>query len=144
MKDFNYYIKQGDVRKTTRDLSLAESLIKRSNENASYVLKLELTNEGASIVFKTIYDSLREAVDAILILEGYRSYSHQASIIFLKKFNELSEEDLNKLDNFRIKRNNSLYYGKSITLDETKEIAGFYKNKIGIILRIINNLKRVK
>jgi len=99
MKDFNYYIKKEEIRKTTKDIKLAESLVKRSRENADYILKLRLNNEGTSIIFRNMYDCLRELIDAILILEGYKSYSHQASIIFLKKFKEFSEEDINKLDN---------------------------------------------
>ena len=142
MKDFDYYMKKGEVRKTTKDISLAESLVKRLKENADYILTLESTEKSAPIIFRNLYDCLREAVDAILALEGYKSYSHQASIIFLKNFKDFSEEDLQKLDNFRKKRNNSLYYGKPIILDETKEIIEFYKNKIMIMLNIINNLKK--
>ena len=92
MKNFGYYIQKGEVRKTTRDINLAESLVKRSKENGDYILKLKLTENGASIIFRNLYDCLRELIDAILILEGYKSYSHQASIIFLKKFTEFSEE----------------------------------------------------
>ena len=130
MKDFDYYIQKGEVRKTTRDINLAESLVKRSKENSDYILKLRLTENGASIIFRNLYDCLRELIDTILILEGYKSYSHQASIIFLKKFTEFSEEDIYKLDNFRTKRNNSLYYGRPITIDEAKEIMEFYNSKI--------------
>ncbi len=122
MKEFESFLKNGEVKKVSKDFSLAASLNKDLRERAGYILSLKLNEQSAKTIFEGLYEALREGSEAILSLEGYKSYSHEASIQFLKKFPEFAEWEINELDNFRKIRNGSKYYGKSVDVAEVERI----------------------
>ncbi len=88
------------------------------------------------MVFENIYDCLRELLDALLAVDGYKSYSHEAAISYLKLFN-ISESIISNLDRFRATRNDSKYYGKIPSLENAEEIKQFYKDNKPIIFNLI-------
>lgn len=140
MKPFEFYIEEQSVRKVSIDVQLAKALIKdmkeRIKENFS-----EDENKKPKTIFENIYDALRDFCDALLALDGYKSYSHEASITYLLK-KGFDIASVNKLDNLRFRRNGSKYYGKSINPTEAKEIKEFYvqmKPKIDKLIKE-NNL----
>ena len=112
MKPFEYYFEDNSIRKVSKDPELAKALIRDMNER-----KKENFNEDANkkpkTIFENIYDSLRAFCDALLALDGFKSYSHEASIVYLLK-KGFNVSEISRLDNFRYKRNGSKYYGKSI------------------------------
>lgn len=136
MTSFDFFLNQGDVKKTTPDPELAKSLINDMDERLAKTKLLD-TTIFPKIIFENIYDALRDFCDALLITDGFKSYSHQASIYYLlKKGFDISV--VKELDQFRYKRNGSKYYGVSISIDEAKDINEFYKrikNKIDGILK---------
>jgi len=82
---------------------------------------------------------LRDFCDALLALDGFKSYSHQASISYLleKGFDVSITEEL---DQFRYKRNGSKYYGEEIIPKDAQQIKEFYnriKTKINTIIKKI-------
>ena len=139
MKKFEYYLEKGDVRKVSKDFALAKSLKIGAIERADYIFELKLKEKSATIIFENLYESLRELGDSILALEGFKSYSHLATLMYLKKYG-FDESFINKFNNFRIKRNNSKYYGKKIIIEETEEIIKFYKENINKLLKVIEDI----
>lgn len=136
MKPFEYYLEEKSVRKVSVDIELARALIKdmreRINENFN-----EDVNKKPKTIFENIYDALRDFCDALLALEGFKSYSHEASISFLSKKN-FDVATVNQLDNFRYRRNGSKYYGRTIIPEEAKDIKAFYvrtKDKINKLIK---------
>jgi hypothetical protein len=107
------------------DNELAKSLLIDMNERIEKSMKLDI-KEFAKIIFENIYDALRDFCDALLAIKGDKSYSHQASISFLRK-KGFGESIINELDLFRYKRNGSKYYVKPITPEDAEEIKDFYK-----------------
>jgi hypothetical protein len=140
VKSFNYFVEEKKVKKIRPDIELAKSLLKNIEEREKTALKLD-SNEFQLIIFENIYDCLRELLDAILALEGYKSYSHEAVIIYLKNFN-FPESKIFDLNRFRIKRNNSKYYGKSPQVEDALEIKDFYLENKHFLIGIIN--ERIK
>lgn len=135
MKPFDFYIKIKKVRKVSIDTNLAKSLIKDMKERINSANKLPI--EFSKIIFENYYDALRAFCDAILAKTGFKSYSHEASIINLEKYNFTFIEIL-ELDNFRQLRNYSKYYGKGITGEQANKIKKYYikiKQKIELIIR---------
>lgn len=126
MNDFDFYLNEKSVKKISPDLELAKSLINNAEKRFEKMKKLNLI-EFNEIIFENVYDSLREIADAILATYGFKSYSHEASISFLKKL-KIDSSIILEFDDFRYKRNSSKYYGKQISLASTKEIIGFYNN----------------
>jgi len=125
MKDFDFYLNEGKVKKQNPDRELAKSLINDAAERAEKVIKLDV-KIFSKIIFENMYDALREILDALLAIDGYKSYSHEAPIAYLKKY-KIEDSVMVQLDNFRYQRNSSKYYGKDISVDNTMGIIDFYK-----------------
>lgn len=125
MKDFEYFIDNRDVRKASKDLALVKSLFREMEGRIERAFKLDL-NEFSKEIFENIYDALRGFCDALLALEGYKSYSHEASISFLLK-KGFDIAFVLELDSFRLKRNSSKYYTTPVTKEEAKAIILFYQ-----------------
>jgi len=140
MREFNFYVVEGKIKKCSVDYSLAQSLINNVNTRENSIAELD-THKFSLLVFENYYDCLRELLDAILALGGYKSYSHEASIVYLKKF-DFNESIIFDLDNFRKKRNNSRYYGKSPSQDDAKEIKDFFNKIKGDLLTLIDKIKK--
>jgi len=129
MEQFEYYLKKKLVRKMSPNLERAKFLIKDGNERIRDARTLD-KNKLSKMIFEYIYDALRDFCDAILLIDGYKSYSHEASISYLSK-KGFDIATVKQLDNFRYKRNGSKYYGGQISFEEAKEIISFYlKTKI--------------
>ena len=135
MMDFTFYLGQNKVKKISKDFYLAKSLhdniIKRAKE--AVALKAE---QFPTLLFESMYDAYRELCDALLALDGYKSYSHEASIVYLRKY-KVPENLIMALDNFRYKRNSSKYYGKDILIEDVKEMLSFHKENFKRFLALV-------
>jgi|SRR3989344_402167 len=130
--NFKDFINDGKVRKATPDRFMAESIIKNTFEDLKFLEQTKLTEFSKRKVVSNYYDSLRSLLEAISLLKGYKIYSHEAFTYFLKE--ELNQNLLSlKFDRFRKIRNGLNYYGKSIQLNEAKEIIEELKRAINEI-----------
>lgn len=137
MKEFEYFVKIGDVRKKEPNPALARALaldMQRRIRDAS-ALDLE---RFPQIVFELVYDALRDFCDALLSLKGYKSYSHEASIAYLAKegFDIVS---VSELDGYRYKRNGSKYYGAQMGVEDAGVITAFYMKNKAKMLKILKD-----
>ncbi len=118
---FEDFIREGKARKSTPDRLMAESILKNTFEDLKFLEQTKLTELSKRKLVLNYYDSLRSLLEAISLLKGYKIYSHEAFTYFLKE--NLNQEILSiKFDRFRKIRNGLNYYGKSIELDEAKEV----------------------
>lgn len=109
MKDFSFFITKGEVKKQSPDRNLATATFKDSEERLMLAKSL-VTMAKAKYVLENAYESMREAADAVLYNEGFKSFSHEASIVYLLK-KGFSESDIAEFDRFRKIRNGIKYYG---------------------------------
>lgn len=137
MRNFDYFLMDKKVKNVRPDIELAKSLLKNVEERERTTLKLDPA-EFYLIIFENFYDCLRELLDVILALNGYKSYSHEAAIAYLRDF-DFPYNKMLDLDRFRIKRNNSKYYGKSPQTDDALEIKKFYLQNKDFLMKIIND-----
>lgn len=133
IKPFVYFISQNLVRKSTPNISMAKSLLEKAETRLKRISKEKIKEEESSIVFEDIYESLREASQSLMELKGYKPYSHEALISFLKENNLLPAEKVNIMDNYRILRNNSVYKAEKVSLDKCTEALDFAKSAMPII-----------
>ena len=125
MKDFSIFLADRSVKRQQPDKNLSEDLARdclERFEDAKLSLK---TGRKPKFIYENVYEALREAADSILFLEGYKSFSHEASISFLQKFNELSTKDISDFDRMRAKRNGMKYYGKSCSEKDVEDAVKF-------------------
>ncbi|PIN91043.1 hypothetical protein COU57_02240 [Candidatus Pacearchaeota archaeon CG10_big_fil_rev_8_21_14_0_10_32_14] len=136
MKPFEYFVEEGEVKSSSKNIALAQSLIRDMNERINELQYID-EKKMPKLVFEHYYDALRSFCDALLAKDGYKSYSHQASISYLSTYG-YDISIISALDNFRYKRNGSKYYGEKISYEDAKEIKDFYDK---IRLKIKENTK---
>lgn len=130
VKEFEFFLKK-EVKKQSPDKNLSKSTFESSLDRFEFAKTLK----KPKYILENAYEAMREAADALLYSEGYKSYSHQASIAFLSE-KRFSESELNEFDRFRKMRNGIKYYGK----DCSKEDADTAIKLAGIIIEKIKNL----
>ena len=109
MKDFELFVQNGDVKKQAPDNNLSDSLIKDSIKRLEYSKSPHLSEENAKYIYENAYESLREAADALLFIKGFKSFSHEATISFVQRFDEFSVREISEFDRMRVKRNGMKY-----------------------------------
>ena len=125
MESFEYYLKNKLVREVSVNQQRAVALVSDAFERIEDIDQINI-EKLPKLAFEHIYDALRDLCDAILIAEGYKSYSHEASIAYLSK-KGFGVDTLIQLDKFRFKRNGSKYYGQKIKIEDASMILNFYK-----------------
>ncbi len=116
---FSDFIESGQAKKALPDAQLAKSLVATADSDLKFLKGLEINENSARKIMSNYYDVLRSILEAIAATRGYKIYSHEAFTLFLKEMGE--EIAAEKFDRFRRIRNGINYYGKNISIEETKE-----------------------
>lgn len=129
---FEELVKKGLVKRTSKDMALIKSLIITSQNDLEFLKKVKIDALSSRKVMTNYYDILRNILEAMSSLEGYKIYSHEAFTEFLK----LKKEDViaQKFDRLRKIRNGINYYAKTISPDEVKE-------NVSEIIDVVKHLK---
>ena len=109
------------AKEIKQDINLANSLINSSSKKMKSQMLLDLNDETASSKITLAYDSLRELLEALAVIKGYKIYNHECYCSFLK---EIMEESLlgDTFDSLRKIRNSINYYGKEISAKEAEPV----------------------
>jgi hypothetical protein len=129
---FEDFIKKGQVKHTSKDIQLIKALINTADQDLEFLKQLALTIISARKIISNYYDVLRSILEAIVSLDGYKVYSHEAFTYYLKEKEE--EDSAIKFDRFRKIRNSINYYGKEIKPVEAKEI-------VDDIIKLVDKMK---
>ena len=130
--EFQYFLKSKKVRKITPDKDLAFSLRKDAEKRFMDSLLME-----PKYKLENSYEAVRELIDSLMALHGYKTYSHEASISYLAKFKEFNDFEIEQLDIIRQKRNNSKYYGEEIEKEESEKTIFLLKPIFEKLLKIL-------
>lgn len=115
--DWDEYEEKGLVRKAFVDREHIKSLMKMSQAKLDFAAKQAIDESSSSIILVLYYDALREVCEALAILNGFKVYSHEAFVHFLKY--KLSEDEASRIFNrYRRLRNGVNYYGKPVSAGE--------------------------
>ena len=136
--DLKILISEGRIRARSVDKEKIKSLIISSQSNANVALSIILNEKSATVIFREIYESIRQLGDALWWSKGYEPLDHDISLEILKDINIKNNIELNFLDRFRKIRNDANYRGYQVTESQAKEIISFW-NKSG--LEILNVTK---
>ena len=140
MENFEYYLETGIIKKMSSNKERAKSLIGDGLQRIKDADMLEI-NKFSKLIFENYYDALRDFCDAFLLFDGYKpSGSHEASISYLLK-KGFNIAVINQLDLFRYKINGSKYYGEKISIEEAKDIKGFYLEIKERLFKLIEMIK---
>lgn len=135
---FEHYVKTGKVKKKTPDPEEAKALLNQAQDRLEYVRVKEITTKTAKFIFEGAYEAAREAAQALMSRKGYKPYSHEATISFVKEFyaDNFTPEDIAKLDYFRELRHDSVYRAAQVLPEDASECVIFVKIFITKVIQI--------
>lgn len=134
LKNFKEFISSGIVKKQSKDINRAKSLIKESEKSYIFLIeiieKIGISDDNANIIIKQSYDIIMELIRAMMISDGYNSSgmgAHEAEVSFLRKVN-FPESDIQFVNQLRYFRNGIVYYGKNFNKEYCKKVIKFLEN----------------
>jgi len=131
-------IKKELIKLIKVDKKRAKSLILTANlkEITESEIVFNKTNSIAKISLR--YDVLRELLEALVILNGYKIYNHECYYSFLKDvFKDFALAKT--FDKVRIARNNINYYDKMYSVEESEFLLKTISIAIKKVRKLINN-----
>lgn len=141
--NIQYWIMKGALRNRQRDLEKIKSMINSAEVNSKVTQDIKIDNNTATLVFREIYESIRQLGDVKLWLTGYEPQNHEVSMEILKEFDIKDKVKLNSLDRLKKIRHDINYQGFRASVIQAEEILEFW-NKCGVeILRILKKEIRV-
>src|SRR3989344_6065240 len=133
------WLKTGALRNKQKDLEKIKSMINSAEINARVTKAIKLDNDTATLIFREIYESIRQLGDAKWGLLGFEPGNHEVSMEVLKEFDIKDKIKLNSLDRFKKIRHDVNYRGFRTTRSQSEEILDFW-NKCGE--EILNILRK--
>ena len=137
--DLDECFRKGLIKKTKKNKELVKSLIEMLRIKERAVKTANINEINISAYVSLAYDALREMLEALCILNGYKVLSHICIGELLK--NILKDFDYNEFDRLRWIRNSINYYGEKIDFKQGKEIINKTFNiKKNILKKHLNKL----
>ena len=87
VKEFEFFLKKGDVKKKSPDENLSLATLKDSIERLQ-LSKTLLNKFKAKYVLENAYEAMREAADSVLYKEGFKSFSHEVLCCMTSNFKQ--------------------------------------------------------
>jgi len=108
---------QDEARAVKSDAEMAKSILKMVEIRSRAVETLH-KDEYVSLKLEGYYEVIKEAITALMALDGYKTLSYEVLIGYLKEFySEFSESDIMLIDQIRGLRNKIVYKGFFIDKD---------------------------
>lgn len=126
------------IRSRSVDKERIKSIIESSKNNADVVLSIKLNDKSATVIFRELYESIRQLGDALWWLNGYEPLDHDMSLEILKEIQIKNTVKLNFLDRFKKIRHDANYRGFKVTESQASEIISFWNECVPDML---NHLK---
>jgi len=120
------WLKSGIIRPRQEDLEKIKSMINSAKINAKVTKAIRLNEESATLMFREIYESIRQLGDAKWGLLGFEPTSHEISLEALKEMDIKEKLKLNSLDRFKKIRHDINYRGFRTSIPQAQEILEFW------------------
>ena len=112
--------RKGYIRKVGESQNLIDSMIEISDTDENTVKEADITQKNVSSYISVAYDSLREILEAVCLLNGYKVTNHICIGELLKSIDKAFEFEM--FDRFRYIRNGVKYYGTKVGFEQGKEV----------------------
>ncbi len=125
---FEFYLDENLVKKGSPDATEAKSLIEKAFQRMEFIKDQHINEKTSTFIFEDIYECVREAAQSLMSLEGYKPYSHEVVIAFLKEFHKFDEYEITAFNRYRILRNNCVYRAAKVSPVVCRESMTFLEN----------------
>ena len=119
MKEFSFYLTTKRVKQQPPDTEQATAMSLAAQKRFAFAKRFAVS-EDPTFVLENAYESVREMIDALLIMKGFKSYSHEASVAYLQETN-CEGALIALLNRLRERRNGIKYYGKSAKKEDAEK-----------------------
>lgn len=119
-------IRSERLRIRQQDTEKIKSIIKSAEINARVAKNIPLNDDSATVVFREIYESIRQLGDARWWLLGFEPLDHEISLEILKEMDIEEKIRLNHLNRFKKIRHDANYRGFRVLISQAKEIKEFW------------------
>lgn len=125
-----FYIESGLVRQGSKDPGEVKAMIARASRRLEYVKSQSINDDNASFLFEDIYEIMRECVHGLMAENGYKPYSHEATVAFLEEYYKsyFGEKLVEAFNRYRIIRNNIMYRANTVSRDEAAKALDIAEN----------------
>lgn len=126
------------IIKITPDKERARSMLQMAESRRGFLKSFKHPEAYATITVENYYEIIKELCLAIGFVEGYKCIgenAHKESIQLMKRYKVFTTEDIEMMQDLRIRRNKSSYEGKPVE-------PIYLKNKEKDLLAVIEKLKR--
>jgi hypothetical protein len=137
----DYLVSREFLRPRQPDFEKVKSILFSAKTNASVVAKISLTEDSATVIFRELYESIRQLGDAKWWLIGYEPLNHEVSMEILMEMDIKEKIKLNHLPRLKKIRNDINYRGFRASLGQAKEILDFWNTSGKEILKILEKRK---
>ncbi len=120
------YLRSGQLRVRQPDGERIKSMADFAKTNARVAKEVALDEDSATLVFREIYESIRQLGDAKWWLLGYEPKNHEVSMEILMEMDIWEKLMLNHLPRFKRIRNDANYRGFRVTSAQAREIILFW------------------
>lgn len=132
------WLKSGILRKRNTDKEKIKSLIHSSQKIVEIIKTFRLNEDNATIIFREVYESIRQLGEAKWWLSGYEPTNHEISLDALKDLDIKDKILFNKLDRFKRIRHDANYRGIMVLSAQAEEIVDFWNKCCLEIISILN------
>ena len=120
------FIKTDQIRIRQRDKERIKSMVESAKINARIAKTIDLNEDSATLIFREIYESIRQLGDCKWWLIGYEPRNHEICMEILKESDIKEKLMLNYLSRFKRIRNDANYRGFKVTEAQAREIIEFW------------------
>ena len=131
------WLKTGALRNKQKDTEKIKAMINSAEINAKVVKTIKLNEDTATLIFREIYESIRQLGDAKWGFLGFEPGNHEVSMEVLKEFDIKDKIKLNSLDRFKKTRHDINYRGFRTSVFQAEEILDFWNKSGEEIARIL-------
>jgi len=124
---FQYYVDKNLVRVGAPDKAEARSLMAKAASRLSYIEGQKMDEGNAEFIFEGAYEAMREAGQALMAIKGYKPYSHEALVSFMREFFSFASSDMAAFDRYRVLRNKAVYSATRVSAVTCRESLDFLK-----------------
>ena len=121
-----FLVKTAELRQRLPDKERVKSMLTSAEINAAVVNKIPMGEDSATVIFREMYESIRQLGDGQWWLLGYEPLNHEVCLEILKESDIRDKVKLNHLTRFKKIRNDINYRGFRASIAQAQEILEFW------------------
>ncbi|HLC96000.1 MAG TPA: hypothetical protein VJH97_01645 [Candidatus Nanoarchaeia archaeon] len=129
--------KTGILRARQKDSEKIRSMLSSAEVNVKVTKTVPLSEDSATLIFREVYESIRQLGDAYWWTVGYEPSNHEVSMDILGELSIKDSVKLNYLGRFKQIRHDANYKGFRVTMSQAREILDFWDSCSKDIIKII-------